>query len=106
MTSSKRRFEILLPLQFSDGSPVADELIGQTMKELRERFGVLSTETQITKGFWTHQSQVHQDQLMRLYLDLPDTSENIQFFGHYKDTLKERFQQLDIYVTTFLVEVL
>lgn len=106
MTSSKRRFEVLLPLQFSDGSPVPDELIGQTMKELRERFGVLSSESQITRGFWTHQSQVHQDQLMRLYLDLPDIPENTQFFAQYKETLKERFQQLDIYVTTFLVEVL
>jgi hypothetical protein len=36
MSTSFRRFEILLPLRFNDGRPVPDELIADTINELRE----------------------------------------------------------------------
>ncbi|HZZ28190.1 MAG TPA: hypothetical protein VFE46_09315 [Pirellulales bacterium] len=32
--------------------------------------------------------------------------ENRQFFVNFKERLKERFQQLDIWITTYLVEVI
>jgi hypothetical protein len=50
MSSSQRRYEILLPQRFNDGTPVPDELIGQTFLELRTRFGSMSSETQIIRG--------------------------------------------------------
>lgn len=46
MSSSYRRYEILLPLKFNDGGAVPDELIGATLLELRTRFGAISVETQ------------------------------------------------------------
>jgi hypothetical protein len=45
MSSLQRRFEILLPQRFNDGSPVPDELIGQTIMDLRKQFGAVSSET-------------------------------------------------------------
>ena len=72
---------------------------------MRVQFGLFSAETQFIRGIWTHQNQVYKDQLVRLFLDLPDIHENYQFFKKYQETLKERFQQLEVYVTTFLVEV-
>ncbi len=50
MSISGRRFEILLPLRFNDGSPVPDALIAQTLVELRRRFGAVSSETQKIEG--------------------------------------------------------
>ena len=47
MSESFRRFEILLPRQFSNGRPVPDRLIADTLIELEERFGAVSCETQI-----------------------------------------------------------
>ena len=39
MSRALRRFEILLPLKFNDGSAVPIELTAKTILELREKFG-------------------------------------------------------------------
>ncbi len=57
MSRSYRRFEILLPLRFSDGRPVPDELIGETLEELQNRFGAVSCETQAIRGFRRHEGR-------------------------------------------------
>lgn len=49
MNASFQRFEMLLPRQFNDGETVPDELIADTLLELRERFGAVSSETQIIR---------------------------------------------------------
>ncbi len=54
MSISGRRFEILLPLRFNDGSPVPDALIAETLEELRRNFGAVSSETQRIEGQWQH----------------------------------------------------
>ena len=39
MSTLHRRYEILIPLRFNDGRAVPDLLIGETLVELRQRFG-------------------------------------------------------------------
>jgi hypothetical protein len=41
MSRALRRFEILLPLKFNDGSVVPGELTAKTIVELREKFGAV-----------------------------------------------------------------
>ena len=106
MSNSHRRYEILLPLEFNDGTQVADELFADTLLELREKFGAVSSESQATQGQWQHESQVYRDQLIRIYADVPDTEENREFFVAFKEKLKERFQQLDIWMTTYPLDVI
>lgn len=106
MSKSLRRFEVLLPLRFNDGRPVPDELIGETLLELRQRFGAVSSETQIIRGFWQYEGQVHRDELVRVFVDVPDVPESRQFFLDFKERAKARFKQIDIWMTTYLVEVL
>ena len=43
---------------------------------------------------------------MRVFVDVPDEPGARQFFAEYKERLKGRFQQLDIWMTTYAVEVL
>lgn len=105
MNSLQRRFELLLPLRFNDGTPVPDELVGQTLLELRTRFGAFSSETQIIRGVWEHAGHSYRDELTRIFLDVADTPENRQFFRDLKETLKTRFQQIEIRITSYLVEV-
>jgi len=45
MSRSLRRYEILLPLRFNDGQPVPDDLVADTLLELEQRFGAVSSET-------------------------------------------------------------
>jgi len=106
MTEVFRRFEILLPLRFNDGQPVPDELMGVTVLELRERFGAVSCETQTVRGVWQHENQVYRDDLVRVVVDTSDEPESREFFVQFKERLKGRFRQLDIWLTTYLIEVL
>ena len=80
MTVSFRRFEILLPQQFNDGKPVPDDLFAEALLELRQQFGAVSSETQIIRGLWQHEEQVYRDDLVRVFVDVHDTPESIQFF--------------------------
>ena len=103
--SDLRRYEILLPLRFNDGQEVPDELIGRTLVSLRNRFGAASSETQVIQGFWQQGGEVYRDSLLRLFVEVPDTAENRDYFRNFKEELKQRFQQVEIYVTSHPIEV-
>jgi len=106
MSRTFRRFEILLPLRFNDGRPVPDELIAETLIELRERFGAVSCETQTIRGIRAHEAQVYRDDLARVFVDADDVPASREFFIEFKKHLKTRFEQLDIWMTTYPIEVL
>jgi hypothetical protein len=106
MSRSLRRFEILLPLRFNDGSPVPDDLIADLLLQLEQRFGAVSSETQTIRGLWHHEGQSYRDELMRVFVDAPDASETRQFFLEFKEILKMALKQIDIWMTTYPIEVL
>lgn len=106
MSKSLRRYEILLPLRFNEQEPIPDALLGETAIELRQQFGAVSSETQIIRGLWQHEGQSYRDELVRIFVDVPDTPENRLFFEEYKERLKTRYRQLDIWMITYLIEVL
>lgn len=106
MSRTVRRFEVLLPLRFNDGTAIPDAAVADTLTELEERFGAVSCETQTTRGHWRHEGQSYRDDLVRVYVDVPDAPESRQFFAEYKERLKARFRQLDIWMTTYPIEVL
>ncbi len=106
MSSSFRRYEILLPRQFNDGQPVPDELMADTVFDLRNQFGAVSSETQIIRGLWTYQGQSYRDELSRVFVDVLDTAETQQFFREFKERLKARFCQIEIWITSYPIEVI
>jgi hypothetical protein len=106
MSKPYRRFEVLLPLLFNDGKPVPEGLIADTLVELEQRFGAVSSETQTIRGRWHNEGVGYRDDLVRIFVDVPDEPEARQFFAEFKERLKGRFQQLDIWMTTYPVEVL
>ncbi len=106
MSRSLRCYEILLPLRFNDGQPVPDEFVADTLLELEQRFGAVSSETQTTRGLWRHEGESYRDDLIRVFVDVADEAEHRRFFLEFKERLKGRFQQLDIWMTTYAIEVL
>jgi len=66
----------------------------------------VSCETQTIRGTWTFEAEVFRDDLIRVYVDAEDAPENKVFFVRFKETLKARFDQLDIWMTTYPVEIL
>jgi hypothetical protein len=101
-----RHFELLLPTSFNNGDAVPDELFANTLLDLEERFGAVSSETQVIEGRWRYQGQLYRDELIRVFCDVPDTTENMQFFVDFKERLKARFDQIDIWMTTYPLGVI
>ena len=101
-----RRYEILVPLRFNDGQPVPEALLVETFSELRNRFGAASWETQSLRGEWEQDGVVYRDNLTRLFVDVPDAPEHRDFFRQFKERLKSRFDQLDIWITSHPLDVI
>ncbi len=80
MSRLVRRFEVLLPLRFNDGSPVPDAAIADTLIEFEEQFGAVSCETQTIRGRWRSEGQSYRDDLIRVFVDVPDAPENREYF--------------------------
>jgi len=101
-----RRYEVLIPPRFNDGNAVPTDLIATTLAELEQQFGAYSCETQNIQGQWSYQGQTYRDDLVRIFVDVPDVPENRQFFVAFKERLKVRFRQLDVWITTHPLEIL
>lgn len=100
-----RRYEVLLPKQFNDGTPVPDSFIADTVLELRDRFGAVSAETQTIQGIWIHGGKSFRDDLMRLFVDVPDDEDSHRFFVELKERLKQKFDQLEMWVVSYPIRV-
>lgn len=106
MSGMLRRFEVLLPLRFNDGQSVPEALIADTLIELEDRFGAVSCETQTIRGHWRYEGIPYRDDLIRVFVDVPDEPEARRFFIEFKVRLKAVFGQIDIWMTTYLIEVI
>ena len=49
---------------------------------------------------------VYEDLLVRLIIDVPSSVQADDFFRNYKETLKDRFQQADIWITSHEIQIL
>ncbi len=106
MSRALRRYEILLPLRYNDGQPVPDDVVVETLLELEQHFGAVSAETQTIRGFFRHEGESYRDDLIRVFVDVADDPGHRQFFLDFKERLKAQFGQLDIWMTTYPIEVL
>jgi hypothetical protein len=76
------------------------------MQELFHRLKCRTWETQVLRGVWEQEGVVYQDNLTRFFVDVPDVPEHRQFFKEFKLRLKQRFQQLDVWITSHPVDVI
>src|SRR5688572_6282201 len=96
------RFEILLLLFLNDGRPIEPERFlatddDATDDDLVRRFGATSTDQVTVRGQWKYQNTIYSDQLIRVRVDVEDTQHNWDAMRALKETLKSRFEQLDIW---------
>ena len=102
---SRRRYEILLPIQYNDGALVEPEKFFQTQEELIAAFGALTTSPELLHGVWVYEGQRFEDEHLRLVLDVEMTAETRELFRNLKERLKVRFRQFDIWIVSFEIEV-
>jgi len=103
---SFRRYEITLPTRYNDGRPVEPEKYLTTRREIAARFGALTFLPQPVHGEWTHQQMRYEDTNLRIVVDVHDTPENTEFFAKLKQTLKQRFQQVDIWIVSYEIRII
>src|SRR5207253_141802 len=100
-----KRFEILLPLNYNDGSEIEREKFDQTAEELSDRFGGITQDTVRITGTWIYGGMRYQDTLIRIHIDTKDRGATA-FLKAYKESLKGRFSQIDIWITAQELEIL
>ncbi len=100
------RFEILLPLFYNDGRPIEPEKFLATDDDLVQNFSATSTDQVTVRGQWKYQSTVYSDQLIRVRVDVEDTTDNWDAMRTLKEPLKGRFEQLDIWITAHRIDVI
>jgi hypothetical protein len=57
-------------------------------------------------AFGNTRKQVYRDDLVRVFVDVAEVPENREFFRELKERIKQPFQQIDIWMTTYPIEVL
>src|SRR5438552_254012 len=102
---SFKRYEILLPTRYNDGRPVEEEKFTQTRRDLVFAFGAVTWCPDRLQGVWTHGGQIFEDTNIKVVIDLEDTSDTDAFFQQFKQTLKARFDQIDIWMISYRIEI-
>jgi hypothetical protein len=105
MSSSWRRFEVLLPLRFNDGREVPPAWLAEAVLEVVERFGAASYETQKVEGHWRHGAVMYRDDLVRVIVDVPDSPDNRDWVKDFKKRWKARLKQLDLWVVSHPIDI-
>ena len=105
MSSSWRRFEVLLPLQFNDGRDVPPEWLAEAVLEIVDRFGAASYETQKLEGHWRHGGVAYRDNLVRVVVDIPDSADGHTWMRDFKGRWRMRLEQIELWMVSYLIDV-
>jgi hypothetical protein len=84
---------------------VEEEKFAQTRRELVARFGALTTQPEAFQGWWTHGESTYEDRSLRFIVDIDATAENRAFLKDFKETLKSRFRQIDIWMISHEIDI-
>jgi hypothetical protein len=99
-------YDIYLPLRYNDGSVVEPFKFDQTRKELLNRFSGLSVvpgRGATIEGWWKYKDAIYKDEIriFRIVTIIDD-----DFWVGYKEILKDRFKQEDIFILSYDASVI
>lgn len=93
-----KEFEVYLPLNYNDGTPVEKGKIDKVGEDLLEFFGGLTFFPQKIKGFWKMGNVIFRDEIVifRVITDKPPLAR--RFLKRLQKELKKEFQQEEILI--------
>jgi hypothetical protein len=100
-----KRFEILLPINYNDGAKIEIEKFDLTNGELSDRFEGMTQDTIRSTGIWKYGGNRYQDELTRIRIDTADPTATA-YLKAQKEVWKERFQQIDLWITAHEIEII
>jgi hypothetical protein len=94
-------YTLYLPLTYNDGTPIERATFEQIRNELTAMFGALTATSSAAplEGVWVYEGVSYQDKIIKIEVITEGNVRTEQFFSSYRETLKERLQQLDILIT-------
>jgi hypothetical protein len=95
-----RKYEIHLPLSYSDGEPIEQEKIRNVGDELLNAFGSFVVPDRKT---WKYDG-LRYIEIMKLEIVTTDDRVTKEFLEDFKERLKESFRQTDILITTHRIQ--
>jgi hypothetical protein len=109
-----KRYEIYLPLEYNpdeDGvrQPIEEEKFDQTYEELWDTFGGVTvtpeSKNHALRGFWLNQSgRLFKDYVYTAIVYATDINRADNFFREAINRYKEKFQQEEILILSWIVE--
>src|SRR5438309_940606 len=103
----RRRYEILLPIRYNDGRDVEAQKLYDSREELIAMFGGLTADGIVRAGFWHDDAGTrYDDETIRLTVDVDDSAETRQMIAEFKATLLDRFQQKEIYIVSYAIDII
>ncbi len=100
------RYEIYLPLLYNDGTKIEKRKFIDTFEDLVSKFGAATADSTKVVGSWIYKKQLYKDKLIRFFVDVPYEEDHEIFFKQFKEILKERFKQIDIWITSCEIKVI
>jgi hypothetical protein len=73
--------------------------------EIVEQFGAASYETQKVEGHWRHGGVLYRDDLVQLFVDVPDSAKGRTWMRQFKKRWKGRLKQEELWMVSYRIEV-
>jgi len=79
--------------------------MAEAVLEIVERFGAASYETQKVEGHWRQSGILYRDDLVRIVVDVPESTRNRQWMRQFKERWKVRLEQLELWMVSYRIEI-
>lgn len=92
------KIEVLVPKKYNDGTTIPTILHARTSNDLGRQFGSYTEDSTSLLGTWRDPKtkKKFEDENFTYWVLCDNTKDNRDFLPQFKETLKERYQQLDI----------
>ena len=103
------RYSFLLPFKFNNGNQVPEDYFLEVQKTLSDKYGGVTYHPKPDlKGLWQSPAvnQLYTDDLMLYQVWTEDFNGGRQYFSEFKEYLKKKFEQEEIYIIEETIEVI
>lgn len=101
-----KEYDVFVPLNYNDGSPVEAEKFQRLQEDLLDQFEGLTFFPQPNRGFWKMAGVTYRDEIV-IYRVLTSADEEARYFlADLKERLKADFEQEEILIVERDVETL
>lgn len=101
-----KEYEIYIPVNYNDGTPVEDEKLVRVRERLLGEFKHLTYLPAENQGFWTQNSVIYRDRIVMYRVVANDVRRARRIFRKLKEDLKRELRQEEIFIVEKDVNVL